>query len=316
MSELGRLLAEARDARSLSLADGEAATRIRQKYLQALEDGAFTALPRGAVARGFVRSYARFLGLDVAETEQRYRQESGDSSDDIPMADPGKPRQVDYRPVEVTLFDSRPHIPWLTLALGLLVVAVVAGVIWLAVSGAGANLLAALGPARQPTPTASPMPAAPTAVAPTAVVTLPSAPTALAPQATPTSDLLTLPTPTVPPTVTPTPRPTATPETVRLSLTVRTTQRSWLRITVDGALATEDTLEAGQMRTWEGRQSVAVRTGNAGGVNLILNSQELGAMGPLGAVVERIWTLADGKVTEVISGTVTATPRPSATPTG
>ena len=40
MSELGRLLSEARTAKGRSLADVEAATRIRQKYLEALENGA------------------------------------------------------------------------------------------------------------------------------------------------------------------------------------------------------------------------------------------------------------------------------------
>ena len=65
MSELGRLLYEARTAKQLSLADIEAVTRIRQRYLEALENGDYASLPRGTVARGFVRTYAAYLGLDV-----------------------------------------------------------------------------------------------------------------------------------------------------------------------------------------------------------------------------------------------------------
>ena len=68
MSDLGRLLSEARAAKGWSYADVEAATRIRQKYLEALESGNFDALPGGAIGRGFLRNYSLFLGLDAEET--------------------------------------------------------------------------------------------------------------------------------------------------------------------------------------------------------------------------------------------------------
>jgi cytoskeletal protein RodZ len=67
MSELGQLLSEARAAKLVSLAEVEAKTRIRQKYVEALENGSYEDLPRGAVARGFLRSYADYLGLDSDE---------------------------------------------------------------------------------------------------------------------------------------------------------------------------------------------------------------------------------------------------------
>ena len=60
----GRLLRQAREARSLSLEQVAQATRIRVHYLSALEAGDFDALPSLAQARGFVRAYAGYLGLD------------------------------------------------------------------------------------------------------------------------------------------------------------------------------------------------------------------------------------------------------------
>lgn len=48
----------------LSLADVERDTRINRAYLEAIEDGRFTDIPAPIYARGFVRSYARHLGLD------------------------------------------------------------------------------------------------------------------------------------------------------------------------------------------------------------------------------------------------------------
>ena len=98
MSELGRILVEARTAKELSLADVEKATRIRQKYLEGFEQGDYASLPRGAVARGFLRTYATYLGLDADDALQRYSQESGDTDEQTPIAEVGKPRLVDYRP--------------------------------------------------------------------------------------------------------------------------------------------------------------------------------------------------------------------------
>ncbi len=51
----------------LSLSDVERDTRINRQYLEAIEDGRFGDIPAPIYARGFVRSYARYLGLDPEE---------------------------------------------------------------------------------------------------------------------------------------------------------------------------------------------------------------------------------------------------------
>ena len=60
----GQKLRQARERRSLSLEQVAQATRIRAHYLQALEAGEFDALPSQAQARGFLRAYAGYLGMD------------------------------------------------------------------------------------------------------------------------------------------------------------------------------------------------------------------------------------------------------------
>jgi len=90
MTELGRILFEARSVKELSLADVEAGTRIRQKYLEALESGRYEELPRGATARGFLRNLARYLDLDEEGIVQLYIQESGDEEASFPL--PRRPR--------------------------------------------------------------------------------------------------------------------------------------------------------------------------------------------------------------------------------
>jgi hypothetical protein len=64
MFELGNSLREARLRRRLDLSDVEADTKIRVKYLGALENEDFGILPGTVYARGYLRAYARYLGLD------------------------------------------------------------------------------------------------------------------------------------------------------------------------------------------------------------------------------------------------------------
>jgi cytoskeletal protein RodZ len=72
MTEFGQLLRQAREAKGVSLAQVERATRIRRDYLEALEAHEFSQLPASTYARGIVRNYAAYLGLDPAEMLANY----------------------------------------------------------------------------------------------------------------------------------------------------------------------------------------------------------------------------------------------------
>src|SRR5574337_639621 len=71
---IGDILRETREARGHSLEDVEKATRIRAKYLEALEAEHFSVLPSATQARGFLRNYAQFLGLDAEAVLARYNE--------------------------------------------------------------------------------------------------------------------------------------------------------------------------------------------------------------------------------------------------
>jgi hypothetical protein len=74
MFELGSSLREARRRRGLELDAVQRATRIRRRYLEAMENDHFEALPGVAYARGFLREYADFLGLDGGLYVQEYNE--------------------------------------------------------------------------------------------------------------------------------------------------------------------------------------------------------------------------------------------------
>ena len=82
MFEIGSSLREARMRNGYDLAEVEAATKIRTKYLKALEDEQFEVLPAQTYIKGFLRSYAEYLGLDgqlyVDEYNSRYGAEEAD----------------------------------------------------------------------------------------------------------------------------------------------------------------------------------------------------------------------------------------------
>ena len=64
MFEIGNSLREARVRRGVDFSQAELATKIRGKYLRALEDEQFDMLPAETYVKGFLRTYAEYLGLD------------------------------------------------------------------------------------------------------------------------------------------------------------------------------------------------------------------------------------------------------------
>ncbi len=73
-SGVGTILREARSRRKVELSEVEAATRIRFRYLRAIEDEEWDVLPGGVYTRGFIRTYASFLGLDGDRLVSDYRE--------------------------------------------------------------------------------------------------------------------------------------------------------------------------------------------------------------------------------------------------
>ena len=72
MVEIGSSLREARERQKLELSQIERDTRIRAKFLQALEDEQFDRVPAPAYAKGFLRTYADYLGFDAQPFVDEY----------------------------------------------------------------------------------------------------------------------------------------------------------------------------------------------------------------------------------------------------
>ena len=104
MFEIGNSLREARLRQGLDLARVEDDTKIRARYLQALEDERFDVLPAETYVKGFLRTYAEYLGLDgqlyVDEFNSRFVSDERDF----------RPRRSSVRPQRRSRRRSHPCV--------------------------------------------------------------------------------------------------------------------------------------------------------------------------------------------------------------
>ena len=114
MPEIGDQLRETRMRNRIDITEVEAATKIRAKYLRALENEEWDLLPGPTFVKTFLRTYADYLGLDarnlVEEYRSRYERSSGPGADAVR----GQPRQpprsglAPVRPDAVAADRARP----------------------------------------------------------------------------------------------------------------------------------------------------------------------------------------------------------------
>jgi cytoskeleton protein RodZ len=97
----GEHLKREREMRGVSLEEIAAATRISTRFLEALESGQWDQLPGGAFNRGFIRSTARFLGLNEDSMVAEYAQETKGQTESKPLDGSVAPMPRDLRPLGV-----------------------------------------------------------------------------------------------------------------------------------------------------------------------------------------------------------------------
>jgi len=96
MSELGALLRRAREERNLSLDDIQELTKIRKRYLEAIESGDYRVLPGTFYVRAFVKNYSEAVGLEPDEVLRLYQHEipAAPIEQTVEPIPARKPRQV------------------------------------------------------------------------------------------------------------------------------------------------------------------------------------------------------------------------------
>lgn len=257
-SRVGAELRAARENIGWTLPAVAAHLRIRLPYLEAIEEGRIADLPGNAYALGFVRGYAKELGLDPEEIARRFRAEAAEVNRKTELSFPA--------PV------PQRGLPAGAMMLLGLVVAVGGYIAWYRVSSDAPSTeiirpvperLAELIPAAPPP---APKPAAETPVEPTPTPPK-SEPVVVAPPAPPP----------------PLPAADALPEGTRLVLRAKTD--SWMQVRDrQGTVLLNRVLRAGE--TWPAPPKLALllTTGNAGGTEILVDGKATAVLGPDGVV--------------------------------
>lgn len=245
---MGERLRRARVEKHLTLEDVEAATKIRVRYLRALEEEDHAELPEPVFARGFLRTYARYLGLDPAEVLADFH-----GPEEAEESAPVTPKESRY--VEAL---SSGHSGARRFWVGMLLIVVLAGVVYEILGHEG------LHPPVRP-------PAVPR-LAPKVHVAPRTAPTTVGPRLTYVGTSFDA-------------KGFATinwsvygGQGVEVAGVF--SGDCWVRATTDGLTVSESTYSAGQNARWDAKQHLTLLLGAPSQVRLTVDGQNFGSAGP------------------------------------
>lgn len=299
MDEFGHILREARETKGLSVKDVTEKTRISAKYIEALEQGDYDALPSPVHVRGFLRNYARFLGLDAQPLldryEQRLTQKSPYSTTAVLSSSqetkaetliPQREEQVFFNPVNFEVADGRQQNTEAFLRLVIIIALMVAiGLVinrflpLLTGNGDGSEAITEsitdaiqdLTQDQTATPEITPSPFGTLSAEDQIISTSRNNVDNAVPTASPTR-------PPLP----------ATMETVRLKLEIL--ERAWMEVTIDGDVVFTGYAKKGDLPyEWEALEEAKVVTGNAIGLFATVNDVPLGRLGGRGESKTEVW---------------------------
>jgi cytoskeletal protein RodZ len=269
MLDLGTELREAREEKGISLGEAEAATRIKERYLRALEANDWAALPTEVQARGFLRNYAVYLGLAEDHVLSQYGRAARSAVVSLPIppaADSPVPTTSEdgavFRPRDIDIERMSGLPAWLSsdifIGVGLALLVALAGFIFLTLF---------LGNESEPAGDESASPRA----------------TQSGPQATLRGEIS-------PPDATAVPvTPTFDASIGNVQLNLEATEHVWVRVTVDGVQVLEGILAPNTPQTWQGTQQIVLETANGAGLAAEVNGQPQESLGERGEAVVLVW---------------------------
>ncbi|OQW32202.1 MAG: hypothetical protein A4E19_19390 [Nitrospira sp. SG-bin1] len=305
MESVGEFFKQVRETKGLTVDEVASKTRIRTDFVRALEDGNFAKLPDQVFAKGFVRSYARSLGLDEEDAIHRFIQSAGSFYEKQDERERLKVRQIEE---DRKRQSNRKAV---TIAIGISVLTLIfllsreqSTVFRRGASESGPTTkrtaqTAKEAPAsttREPERTAEvPKPTEPPAVAtPKAAVEAPSRQEPPAPVGTASrSESETI---STAPASSGSDGPLAgismgameNRGDGQLVLDLEATELSWVVVQIDNGSPQESLLRPGERAHWTGQDQFILTLGNAGGVKAELNGKPQKPFGPSGKVARDI----------------------------
>jgi len=294
---IGRQLRERRELLGLTEDEVERHSRVKASFVRSLEHGELEDLPSPVQTRGILASYAGFLDLDVDATLLRFA-EGLQARHREQRPEPPSARARPSLTVHASVPPLRSFIASdLVFGIG---VAILLGLfaVW------GITRVMATRSTAQANATS---PSISDVLAGTAVSTLAAEVTLIPAQDTPGAATDQVSTPEL------TQAATLDPD-VTLQLNLATSERTYLRVTVDGEVQFDGRTLPGTEYSYQGANRIELLVGNASALRVTFNGRDLGLMGGFGEVVDRIYT-AEGAATPTSTPPPTPTPSPNITAT-
>lgn len=278
---VGEFFRQVRETKGLTLDEVAIKTRIHPEYLKALEESNFAKLPEQVFAKGFVRSYARSLGLDEDDAMRRFSVSAGTFYDKHEERERLRQQQVE---------DERKRKANRKAVIAAAGVALLGLVLLLTREQGPVSVMQPAEPdaphmktereadrrGKPETPPAESAPK-PQAAAPVATAPGQSGKPASLPTAATTSDPLAG-----------LPIDVGASADTELVLVLEASELSWVVIQTDEASPHEALLRPGDKLTWKAQEKFALTIGNAGGIRGELNGKPMASFGPKGKVVRDI----------------------------
>ncbi len=268
MESFGARLKREREQRKITLDDISVATKIGTRFLAALEEERFDQLPGGIFNKGFVRAYARHLGIDENQAIADFVAASAPSLPEIPPDE--EPPVLAAMAVRVPESKRKSRdgdgIPWGIVAVALLLLA-----FGFALWGFHSREKRAPSVPAPPPVTTEPSTAVPQKAAAEPV------PAASQPTAAPAPQSLPEPSASVPEAPPPAAVPAANAGAFQVLIQAR--EDSWVSIRADGKQIFQDTLIAPAEKSIEARNQIVIKTGNAGALDFSFNGKKLPSQG-------------------------------------
>ncbi len=310
MESVGDFFRQVRETKGLTVDEVASKTRIRTDFVKALEEGNFAKLPDQVFARGFVRSYARSLGLDEEDAIHRFVQSAGAFYEKQGERERLRQRQVEE---ERRRKANRK-------AVGIAIAVAIATLVFLLSREQSSTLVRRSGSdaptvskksapfakdAREPVSHQAlelPPPIAPAAkpVEPSAAIAKPVQEKAAAPMTPATIAVAKAPVQPEPVASQPAAAMGSDGPLAGLSvdgpvgadgplvLDLAATELSWIVVQVDSGSPQEALLRPGEKAQWKAQDQFMVTLGNAGGVRAELNGRPQKPFGPSGKVVRDV----------------------------
>lgn len=296
MPSFGEKLRKEREQRKITLDDISSTTKISTRMLRALEDEHFDQLPGGVFNKGFVRAYARHIGLDEEQAITDYLDATNQNPSGTTPASVPDISAVAAQAAQMERLRSLNHngvaarVPWEVLAALLLLLAIVL-VFW-SYRKRGASVA-------RPEPTSQKESVSRTSSVAEGATPASGSPATPAPDSASSASRLSSGTP---PDEIASPAPVNNAaETSQLpasagppaslvagshafTLVIRAAEDSWLSIATDAKSPTEETLIAGQQLSIPAGRQIVIKAGNVGGLVFLFNGKQLPSQGDLGQV--------------------------------